>query len=297
MNSCPITRQQNQPGLVEVTAQAKKGAGKALAPELCQVIEEDALTIVVNDVGTYTLMYTPTQAVSLPMAYFSEYGLEADNSCPEMLAFSTGFLLTEGIINCLDDIRAMSVCADEPSIVKVTLFNPEQVEIRRKDVMMTSSCGICGGREAVEQSLNHLPKVTQTLTCQADSFSFLMQSMQSRQEIFNQCGGSHAAAIFDGNGKIVVLCEDLGRHNALDKAIGSCLLQGIDLKGKGLLLSSRLSLEMVSKAAIAGIELIAAVSAPTSMAINIAENCGITLCGFVRQERLTAFTHPDRVVS
>jgi FdhD protein len=102
--------------------------------------------------------------------------------------------------------------------------------------------------------------------------------------------------VFDNAGKIVACAEDIGRHNALDKAIGKCLLNDIQTAGRGAALTSRLSLEMVSRCARAGIELITAVSAPTSMAIDVARKCNITLCAFVRETRATVFTHPERVI-
>ena len=98
------------------------------------------------------------------------------------------------------------------------------------------------------------------------------------------------------HGPILACAEDAGRHNALDKAIGKCLLAGIPTAGRGVALTSRLSLEMVGKCARAGVELITAVSAPTSLAIDVARNCNITLCAFVRETRATVFTHPNRVV-
>jgi FdhD protein len=102
--------------------------------------------------------------------------------------------------------------------------------------------------------------------------------------------------VFDESGKIVSSAEDTGRHTALDKAIGRCLLTGIPTTGRGVALTSRLSLEMVAKCARAGVELITAVSAPTSMAIDVARSCNITLCAFVRETRATVFTHAARVV-
>ena len=121
--------------------------------------------------------------------------------------------------------------------------------------------------------------------------------MRAGQKIFEQTGGSHAAAIFNSTGEIVAVAEDLGRHNALDKAIGSVLLERGSVQGCGVVLSSRLSLEMVLKAVRAGLEVMLAVSAPTSLAIDVAQQFGVTLCGFVRAERATVYTHPDRILS
>jgi FdhD protein len=115
------------------------------------------------------------------------------------------------------------------------------------------------------------------------------------QHIFRMTGGAHAAGISDSSGKISAFAEDIGRHNALDKAIGKCLLGGLPMKSCAVALSGRVSLEMVTKSARAGIELIAAVSAPTSLAIEAAERWNITLCGFVRSDKLNVYTHSKRI--
>jgi FdhD protein len=129
----------------------------------------------------------------------------------------------------------------------------------------------------------------------ARGFSQLMQEMRLHQAIFAETGGAHAAAIFTADGLLHAVAEDLGRHNAMDKVIGATLLAGDGFDSKGVLLSSRLSLEMITKAVRAGLEIVAAVSAPTSLAIEVAERFGVTLCGFVRDERATVFTHSHRI--
>lgn len=284
-----------QNGVQGVPAYFKSGRHAKLTKQTCWVIEEAALTVDVETIGTYTLMWTPTDNALSPVGYTTEDGVLAEAGTPEALSLAAGFLLTEGIIDQLTDLRSMAVCPDNPDIVRVQLISPDRVQTRRRNVVMTSSCGICGGRDAVEQLLGELPQTTRTLTCASDSFLPLMDTLKQRQRVFGQTGGAHAAAVFSAEGELIAEAEDLGRHNALDKVIGKCLLRGLSLEGCGVLLSSRLSLEMVSKAARAGLELIAAVSAPTSLAIEVAERAGITLCGFVRGERLTAYTHPFRL--
>jgi len=121
------------------------------------------------------------------------------------------------------------------------------------------------------------------------------RQMTEHQSIFYRTGGTHTAAIFNGAGSIVSLAEDIGRHNAMDKAIGKLMLAGERVQGLGVALSGRVSLEIIIKAARAGLELISAVSAPTSMAASMAEKCNITLCAFVRDERMTVYTHPQRL--
>ena len=140
-----------------------------------------------------------------------------------------------------------------------------------------------------------LKKVSHKLALNSDQFGQVLSAMRELQTVFGMTGGAHAAAVFDRHARIVALAEDLGRHNALDKVIGKCLLNSIDLTACGVLLSSRLSLEMITKAARAGFEVVAAVSAPTSLAIEIGKRFGITLCGFVRGGRATIFSHPERI--
>jgi FdhD protein len=119
--------------------------------------------------------------------------------------------------------------------------------------------------------------------------------MRSGQVLFDRTGATHAAAIFSHRGDLLAIAEDIGRHNALDKAIGKCLLGNIDTSGCAVCLSGRVSFELAAKSARAGIELIAAVSAPSSLAVRVAEACNITLCGFVRGEKATIYTHPRRI--
>jgi len=122
------------------------------------------------------------------------------------------------------------------------------------------------------------------------------RAVREQQVLFQACGGTHAVGIFDGRGQLLVVAEDTGRHNALDKAIGKSLLGGIPVAGCGVVLSGRASLEIVGKCARAGIELVSAISAPTSLAVEVAERCNITLCAFVRESRATVLSHPRRVL-
>ncbi len=266
-------------------------------PAHTQVVEEDALTLDVEDIGYYTLMWTPTTTADDAHGYTLEDGILGDVDQPEGLALAMGFALSEGLIQSLADIKSLSVCAENPKVVQVQLHEPAQVQIARKDVVINSSCGICGPREILEDNalgLGHLP---QSLQIKSADFVSLMSQMREGQVIFEETGGSHAAAIFDGEGKVLAVAEDLGRHNALDKVIGMVLLQRGNLKGCGVVLSSRLSLEMVLKAIRANLEIMLAVSAPTSLAIEVAKKFGVTLCGFVRGTRATVYTHPQRIVN
>lgn len=283
-------------GVHQVTAYRIPKIGEPAIEEVCQVVEEDALTVDVEGVGKYTLMWTPTQAIEGPLGYTHSDGLLGESENPEALALAAGFIFTEGLISGLQDIHTMAVCQDQTNVVQVQLVNPEAAAVRRRDVIITSSCGICGARDIIENNAYGLTPVSDSMRMGALAFHELMQQMNQGQRIFQETGGSHAAAIFSQEGLIYSVAEDLGRHNALDKVIGRHLLENRSFSGCGVLMSSRLSLEMAVKAVRSGLEIIAAVSAPTSLAIQVADHFGVTLCGFVRGERATVFTHPHRVL-
>lgn len=269
----------------------RSGAGE----ELCTVITEDTLTIAVEGVGTYTLMWTPTGGAAAAMAYVPGDGILGDGGVAEPLAMAVGFLFTEGIIDSVLDLRAVAFCPDDAKVVTVYLADPGRPQVRRRDVIMNSSCGVCGEGGRLEELIAGLPQVEGGLVMDSATLHGLMAEMHRRQTVFAATGGAHGAAVFDQSGRILASAEDLGRHNALDKVIGRCLLDGIDTAACGVLLSSRLSLEMVTKAVRARFQLVAAVSAPTSLAVEVAERRGVTLCGFLREDRCTIYTHRHRI--
>lgn len=278
------------------------GAGDARGQATCRVIDEDALTIDVEGVGRYTLMWTPAAGdegadggAGFVAGFVAGEGVLGDEPMPERLALAAGFAYSEGIIGSLDDIATMAVCPDRRDVVRMRLVAPERVAVKRRDVVVASSCGVCGGRDAIEDGFDDFAPVGARLRLAGSELTALMAAMQRRQHLFRTTGGAHAAALFSPRAGIVAVAEDLGRHNALDKVVGECLLREVPLAGCGVVLSSRLSYEMVAKAARAGFELVAAVSAPTSLAIALAERVGITLCGFVRGASATVYTHPHRI--
>lgn len=261
----------------------------------CEVVEEDALTLDVEGVGHYTLMWTPSEIGTTAQGFTIEDGLLGEGEEPEGLALAMGFALTEGLITSRDDIKSVSVCADNTKVVQLQLHNPEQVQATRRNVVINSSCSICGPTEILQDNVLGLSKVGMGLKLARSDFSRVMQHMTDKQRIFHRTGGSHAAAIFDNQGNVLAVAEDLGRHNALDKVIGMVLLERGSLSDCGAVLSSRLSVEMVIKAVRADLQMMLAVSAPTSLAIDVAEKFGVTLCGFVREQRATIYAHPDRI--
>jgi FdhD protein len=240
--------------------------------EVC-VIEEAPLTIEVEGVDSYTLLSAPL----------------------DKRALAVGFLYGEGIIEGMADITSLNECEDDSNTIRIHLKDDvSRTAGSGRNLMIVSSCGACGS-ENLQERIDALPKVGDSLKIETGLLHVVYNDLRDKQTLFKKCGGTHAAAVFDNMGKIVHFSEDTGRHNALDKAIGKCLLASVSTAGLGVALTSRLSLEMVSRCARAGIELMAAVSAPTSLAIDVANKCNITLCAFVRETRATVFSHPGRV--
>lgn len=281
-------------GMRSVSALRIPAADIAAVAEQCWVVEEQALFIEVADIGSYTLMWTRTDEPAAA-GFLPALGVFGDQSEPDALVLTAGFLFTEGIVEGMADIAEIAICPDSPNVVHVRLVAPQQAHTRRRGGFIASSCGVCGGVDGLVDLRSGLPAVAQTLRLAPVRFQQLMAAMESRQLVFNTTGGTHAAALFSAEARIVAAAEDLGRHNALDKVIGKCLLRGNATAGCGAVLSGRVSLELIVKAARAGIEIVAAVSAPSSLAIDAAEQLGITLCGFVRSGRLTTYTHPQRL--
>ena len=236
-----------------------------------EVVVEQPLSITIDGVGTYTLMCTPCDTMSL----------------------AVGFAFTEGIISGTHDINLLYRCDDDLGAIRIQLAKVPE-DLPERNLIVSSSCGMCGSPN-VEETLAALPMCSDTLRVPVSLLLRVLAQMKTHQTIFGTTGGAHAAAIFSSDGEIISFAEDIGRHNALDKAIGTCLLTDTPTSGRGVALSGRVSLEMVSKAAAAGIELIAAVSAPSSLALEAAQRCGITLCGFVRADRATVYSHKQRI--
>ncbi|MCK4340454.1 MAG: formate dehydrogenase accessory sulfurtransferase FdhD [Phycisphaerae bacterium] len=246
-------------------------AGVPPVRESCEVVVETPLTIMIADVGSFTIMCTPGDAKAL----------------------AVGFAFSEGMITGVEDLVELK-CTSAPPAVALRLEDPSSV-VSQRNLLVTSSRGLCGRRN-IDEFLADVVPCENTLRVSGDTLLAIIQKMRAAQELFQRTGGTHAAGIFSPEGELLAFGEDIGRHNALDKAIGHCLLREQVPRGCGAVLSGRVSFELVAKAARAGIELIAAVSAPSSLAIEAAERCNLTLCGFVRDTRATIYTHPYRVI-
>jgi len=217
-----------------------------------------------------------------------------------------GFLLTEGIIESADQVTSVAHCGDPApdtglqNIIRVTLRPDVDVDIGRleRHFYTTSSCGVCGktSLEALhvtgQSSLAHCKS-----TFSRDVIISLPDRVKKLQHVFTKTGGLHAAAVFDPQGEIIVVKEDVGRHNATDKAIGALLQTGA-LPGNnyGLLVSGRASFELMQKSLVAGIPLLAAVGAPSSLAVQTAKEFDMTLVGFLRGENFNVYSGPERII-
>jgi len=263
---------QNIPDRATKSVELSRIASKALPEKTTdRVIIEQAVTIMIDKVGSFTIMCTPV----------------------DIEALAVGFVFSEGIINGMEDVVAVCVKEELPNVVGITVQDPARIATKR-NLIVTSSCGMCGVRN-IRKMLSEIPACDHSMTISGDAIAGITENLRSMQKIFQVTGGSHAAGIFKSSGEIISFAEDLGRHSALDKAIGKCLIAGQSMKGTGVVLSGRVSLEMVTKAARAGIELIIAVSAPSSFAVEAAEKWNITLCGFVRDNRVNIYTHRERI--
>lgn len=213
---------------------------------------------------------------------------------------ATGFLFTEGIIKSSDDIiSCVSTAAAGNNSVTAVLkpgitFDPKKME---RHFYSSSSCGVCGKSsiDAVKYNFSGDP-VHDTMSIPAFLLIQLPELLRKQQEVFEHTGGLHASALFDPNGHLLLSREDVGRHNALDKLIGASLIAGnIPLHEHLLLLSGRASFELIQKAAMAGIKIVCAVGAPSSLAVELAKELDITLVGFLRDGRFNIYSGEQRI--
>ncbi|MDQ1054411.1 FdhD protein [Arthrobacter sp. SORGH_AS 212] len=217
-----------------------------------------------------------------------------------------GFLVSEGVIRDGSELVSLRFCAGGPEDVQT--FNVVDAQLRpdvplpetMRHVYTSSSCGICGTEsiEAVRKTLHCNPSAN-PLRVPVDALAALPEKLREAQAVFDKTGGVHAAGLFrlgDGEPELLCLREDVGRHNAVDKVVGWALRQGLlPLRGTVLQVSGRASFELVQKAALAGIPILSAVSAPSSLAIDLAVETGLTLAGFSRGHSLNVYAGRDRL--
>jgi FdhD protein len=248
----------------------------ALAAEGATVIVEEPLQILVDGAPYSVLMRTPGDDTAL----------------------AAGFCLAEGLIESRAEIGSIQSCAAEDrnqvAVTRTGARASEGPPTRPMQHAIASSCGLCG-RELIEDIAKNLPPSAGEYLTSAQDLLVLGRRLQDEQRYFRPTGGTHAAGLFDASGELLSAAEDVGRHNALDKAIGRLLLEDRLGEAKVAVLSGRCSFEMVQKAARAGIPVVAAVSAPTALAIELAERSGLALVGFLRDTTLTVYVAAGRI--
>ena len=229
---------------------------------------------------------------------------------------AAGFLFTEGIIRSVNDVKEIRHCglkigknattldraaALNSNTIRVDLADDIEVDLKslERHFYTTSSCGVCG-KSSIEALRTNAAKLAATDHPKIDTETVhsLPDRLRGSQDIFDQTGGLHASALFTSDGEIEIVREDVGRHNALDKVIGTKFLAGeLPLSDKILLVSGRASFELVQKALVAGIPILAAVGAPSSLAVELAKEFGMTLIGFVRDESFNVYSGGERVMN
>ncbi len=217
---------------------------------------------------------------------------------------AAGFLMAEGMVEGRDAVAGISYCID-PAVDAAQRYNIVTVELRtlkaaqarqlERHFTMTSACGICG-KASIEALSLRAQRLADPVRVPLERIASSAGKMREAQRVFASTGGLHAAALFDAGGELLALREDVGRHNALDKLIGWALLQGLlPLQGCIAVLSGRASYELVQKCIVAAVPIVCAVSAPTSLAVQLAQDFGVTLLGFVREGRANVYAGAERI--
>jgi FdhD protein len=241
------------------------------ASERDELAVEEPLEIRVNGTAVAVTMRTPGHDEELALGFLRSEGIPAEAAHPT------------------EDLAANVV------EVEVEVGEDFDLERLRRNFYTSSSCGICG-KGALEAVAVEAPAVTSDLTVPAEVVITLPERLREAQPTFAMTGGLHATGLFDAEGGLISVREDVGRHNAMDKVIGYAFLEGLlPLAGHVLCVSGRLSFELVQKAAVAGCPIMVAVGAPSSLAVELARDRGLTLCGFVREGRLNVYTEPQRI--
>jgi FdhD protein len=218
---------------------------------------------------------------------------------------AAGFLYGEGIVKSTDDIARISYCVDSDldaaqqyNIVNVELRGGREYDLRplERHFYTSSACGVCGKASLEQLELRGCPVVGPGPEISAETIYSLPGKLREAQGLFDATGGLHAAALFDEEGNLIALREDVGRHNATDKLVGWALLEGkLPLSGHIVMVSGRSSFEILQKCLTAGVPFVCAISAPSSLAVDVAREFGMTLVGFLRGERFNVYAGLERV--
>jgi len=248
--------------------------GAATAKEEC-VAEEVAVALEVNGIAHAVMLATPA----------------------DLEDFALGFLLSEAIIDARADLLDVEFASVESGIaLRATVAQRcvHRLKERRRALAGRTGCGLCG-TESIAEAVRPIRGDVAGIVVEAAALERAMRSLHDGQTLQRLTGATHAAAWITLDGELVTVREDVGRHNALDKLIGALSRGGADLAAGFVAVTSRASYEMVHKTASAGIGLLAAISAPTGLAIRMAESAGLTLVGFVRGANATVYSHPEAV--
>jgi FdhD protein len=270
------------PALAPVCVWRVSGTGAAAGPDVLAV-EEPLEIRLAGDAGGWRV-HAPVSVTMRTPGHDRELAI--------------GFLFAEGIVTSRDQVARVRSCG-AGGVACVELHRGVGVDWTRLErrFATTSSCGVCGkvSAEAVRvRARTRIPEGRPVV--EAAVIHRLPEALRAAQAVFDRTGGLHAAALFDTRGRLLCLREDVGRHNALDKLIGVQILAGrTPLSEDVLLLSGRVSFELVQKAAVAGIPVVAAVGAPSSLAVNLAREHGLTVLGFLRQDRFNVYTGAERI--
>lgn len=216
-----------------------------------------------------------------------------------------GFLLAEGIIGHREDVATVRYCdgvdedgANTYNVLDVTLAPGVAIPdgAGQRSFLTNSACGVCGKQSLDQVRARTRFDLPQNFTLTAHTLTQMAPRMRERQKVFRSTGGLHAAALFTADGTLLQVREDVGRHNAVDKVLGWALAEDqVPLSGCALVVSSRASFELVQKAVMAGVPMLAAVSAPSSLAVDLAAESGLTLVGFLRGDTMNVYTAPERI--
>ncbi len=219
---------------------------------------------------------------------------------------AAGFLYGEGIISSAEEILKISYCVDtdlgaeqQYNIVNVELRSGRDYDLRtlERHFYTTSACGVCGKASLEQLEIRGCSVIPPGPEVSADTIYTLPEKLRDSQGLFDATGGLHAAALFDADGSLVALREDVGRHNATDKLVGWALLEGrLPLNGHVVMVSGRSSFEILQKCLMAGVPIVCAISAPSSLAVDVARQFDMTLVGFLRNNRFNVYSAPGRIV-
>lgn len=265
--------------LDSVAAQVTRVRAGAIAPgaEADHLAEETPVALEFNGISHATMLATPA----------------------DLEDFAVGFALSEGIIDSVADVRGIDVLPQCDGIVvqlEISSACEARLKSRRRAMAGRTGCGLCGV-ETLPEVLRPVDPVPAGAPLAIGAVLRAMGDMRARQTLHDLTGATHAAGWAGADGAVALVREDVGRHNALDKLVGALARQAVDAGGGMVLVSSRASFEMVQKTASAGVGVLAAVSAPTALAVRLADIAGIALLGFMRRDDATLYSHPERIIS